>query len=551
MALLQRLRLPSGLVLFAFLTTHLINHAAGVVSLDAMERGLGLFILVWEKQPGLTILAAAFVVHLANALVSVWHRRSLRLKGWQALQLGLGLAVPLLLAAHVFGTVIAYERFGVGTPYRLVLSMMWAGNGLVALQQAVIVVVAWAHGCIGVHYWLRLRPWYPKASPFLYAAALLIPALGLAGFVSAGVQVRALAAQPGWLDDLHRAMKLTPEAVAAAAQGALWTRGAILALILAAFAGPALRAIAARRGGPKLYYRDTRVLDIIPGATALEIIRGAGIPHAMVCGGRGRCSTCRVRVGTGAEHLPPPAADEARVLQRIGAPDGVRLACQIRPVKDLEVTPLLPPTASARDGFQGPGHRHGQEREIAVLFADLRGFTRLSEHRLPYDVVFLLNRYFAAMGQAIEAAGGQVDKFIGDGVMALFGVDSGRDAGSRQALDAARRMAARLAELNEALASDLAEPLRMGIGLHVGPAIVGEMGYGGVKGLTAVGDTVNTASRLEGLCKGYAAELVVSQDLLDHAGTDLSAFPAEQVAIRGRGTELRIRVVDRINDLPS
>jgi adenylate cyclase len=514
-----------------------------------MERGLGLFILVWEKQPGLTILAVAFAIHLANALVSIWRRHSFRLKPWQAVQLGLGLAVPLLLAAHVFGTVVAFEKFDVGTSYRLILAVMWSGNGLVALQQAVLVLVAWGHGCIGVHYWLRLKPWYPKALPYLYAIALLIPALGLAGFVSAGLQVRALAAQPGWLEDLFRSVRLTPEAQAFAAQGALWTRLAILALILIAFAGPVLRGIRARHSGPKLFYRDTKVLDIIPGATALEIIRAADIPQAMVCGGRGRCSTCRVRVGLGAEHLPPPAVDEARVLQRIGAPEGVRLACQIRPVMDLEVTPLLPPTATARDGFQGPGHRHGQEREVAVMFADLRGFTRLSEHRLPYDVVFLLNRYFAAMGQAIEAAGGQVDKFIGDGVMALFGVEAGRADASRQALDAARRMAARLAELNEALASDLKEPLRMGIGLHAGPAIVGEMGYGGVKGLTAVGDTVNTASRLEGLCKEYAAELVVSQDLLDHAGADLSAFRAEQVAIRGRRDELRVRVVTRIADL--
>lgn len=543
------MRLPSGLILLTFLASHLINHAAGLVSLDVMEGGLKLFILVWERRPGLPLLSAAFLVHIANALVSIWQRHNFRLKPWQAVQLGLGLVIPLLLAVHVFATVVAFEVYGVGTPYRLILSLMWGGNGGGALQQAVLVLIAWGHGCIGVHYWLRLKPWYPKALPFLYAVALLLPALGLAGFVSAGLQVRALAAQPGWLEDLYRTMKLTPEAQAFAAEGALWTRIAILALILAAFAGPVLRALKARHGGPKLYYRDTKVLDIIPGATALEIIRAAGIPQAMVCGGRGRCSTCRVRVGLGAEHLPPPAADEARVLQRIGAPEGVRLACQIRPVKDLEVTPLLPPNATARDGFQGPGHRHGQEREIAVMFADLRGFTRLSEHRLPYDVVFLLNRYFAAMGQAIEAAGGQVDKFIGDGVMALFGVEAGREAASRQALDAARRMAVRLVELNEALASDLKEPLRMGIGLHVGPAIVGEMGYGGVKGLTAVGDTVNTASRLEGLCKGYAAELVVSQDLVDQAGADLSAFRAEQVAIRGRRDQLRIRVVTRIADL--
>jgi adenylate cyclase len=545
------LRLPSGLVLFVFLASHLLNHAAGLVSLDVMERGLGLFILVWEKQPGLTLLAAAFAVHIANALASIWQRRSFRLKGWQAAQLGLGLAVPILLAAHVFGTVIAYEVFGVGTPYRYVLARLWVeGGGTGALAQALLVLVAWGHGCIGLHYWLRLKPWYGRALPYLYAAALLLPALALAGFVSAGMQVSALAAQPGWMEALYRANKLTPEARAFAENGALWTRLAILAVVLAAFAGPVARMLLARRGGPKLYYRDSRVLDIIPGATALEIIRAAGIPQAMVCGGRGRCSTCRVRIGTGGEHLPPPSPEEARVLQRIGAPDGVRLACQIRPVRDLEVTPLLPPNATAREGFHGPGHRHGQEREVAVMFADLRGFTQLSEHRLPYDVVFLLNRYFAAMGQSIEEAGGQVDKFIGDGVMALFGVESGRDAGSRQALDAARRMAARLAELNQALASDLKEPLRMGIGLHVGPAIVGEMGYGGVKGLTAVGDTVNTASRLEGLCKTYTAELVVSQDLIDHAGADLSAFRIERVAIRGRGNDLSIRIVPEIADLP-
>jgi adenylate cyclase len=526
-----------------------VNHAAGLISLGAMEAGLVWFNLVWEKQPGLTILSAAFAIHIASALMSIWRRHNFRLKRWEAAQLGLGLLVPLLLARHVFATVLAYEVHGVGTPYRLVLAQLWGGNGVDALFQMLLVLVAWGHGCIGLHYWLRLKPWYGRALPYLYGAALLVPALGLAGFVSAGMQVVALAAQPGWLDDLRRSMKLTPEAMAFVADGALWTRLVIVAVILAAFAGPVLRGLRARRSGPKLYYRDSRVLDIIPGATALEIIRAAGIPQAMVCGGRGRCSTCRVRLGLGGEHLPPPGPDEAKVLQRIGAPEGVRLACQIRPVQDLEVTPLLPPNATARDGFQGAGHRHGQEREVAVLFADLRGFTKMSEHRLPYDVVFLLNRYFAAMGQAIEAAGGQVDKFIGDGVMALFGVDGGRDSASRQALDAARRMAERLADLNESMASDLKEPLRMGIGLHVGPAIVGEMGYGGVKGLTAVGDTVNTASRLEDLCRTYAAELVVSQDLLDHAGADFSAFPSEHVAIRGRRDELTIRIVSRIADL--
>ena len=140
--------------------------------------------------------------------------------------------------------------------------------------------------------------------------------------------------------------------------------------------------------------------------SVLEASRAAGIPHASVCGGRGRCSTCRVRVGAGAAQLPPPAADEARVLARIGdAGGGVRLACQLRPTHDLEVTPLMPAGAGPSDIRVQVNPGQGIEREIAVLFADLRAFTRMAEGRLPYDVVFVLNQYFRAMGQAIEEAG--------------------------------------------------------------------------------------------------------------------------------------------------
>src|SRR5262249_3392541 len=163
----------------------------------------------------------------------------------------------------------------------------------------------------------------------------------------------------------------------------------------------------------------------------------------------------------------------------------------------------------ARDGFSRPGYLHGAEREIVILFGDLRSFTQLSEKKLPYDLVFLLNRYFAETGHAVEAAGGRIDKFIGDGVMALFGLDSGVGAGRacRGALAGAKEWAGRMNPLNAALFHDIPEPLRIGIGIHTGPAIVGEMGYGTAVSITAVGDSVNTASRIEALTKTYACEL--------------------------------------------
>ena len=123
------------------------------------------------------------------------------------------------------------------------------------------------------------------------------------------------------------------------------------------------------------------------------------------------------------------AEPERRILRRIGATPNVRLACQLRPKGPVEVTPLLPPFAYARDGNRRVDFAQGSEREIAIMFTDIRGFTALSEGRLPYDVVFILNRYFAAVGRSVEGVGGRVDKFLGDGVMALFGIDNGAEAG--------------------------------------------------------------------------------------------------------------------------
>jgi len=293
------------------------------------------------------------------------------------------------------------------------------------------------------------------------------------------------------------------------------------------------------------------MVSIAPGNTILEASRHGGIPHASVCGGRGRCSTCRVKVIEGIGHLPTPSPEEKRVLERIGSPPQVRLACQTRPLGDVSVLPLLPPTATAHDGYPRPAWRRGQEREIVILFADLRDFTGFSERKLPYDVVFVLNRYFAAMGEAVIQSGGHLDKFIGDGVMALFGIETTLETGARQALSTARLMAERLEEINRSLAQDLDSPLRIGIGLHAGNAIIGEMGYGQATTLTAVGDAVNTASRIESLTKEYGAQLVLSEEVAVRAGVDLSAFESHELPIRGRTEPIRVRVVVNARDLPA
>ncbi len=430
------------------------------------------------------------------------------------------------------------------------LNLLWPGG---AGRQSLLLILVWLHGCIGIHFWLRLRPWYPAVRPLLFTLALLLPTLALIGFVDASRALRAITlADPGWLEAAAAAGNW-PDAESAAwiYQIERYVLYGFALVLLAAFGARALRGLIGRyRGRVRLSYPDGTTIAVSPGTSVLEASRAAGIPHAAVCGGRGRCSTCRIRVTQGGEDLPPPAAEEARVLARIGATPAIRLACQLRPTRDLAVVPLLPPTVGPRDGATPVNPGQGVEREIAVLFADLRAFTRLAEGLLPYDVVFILNQYFKAMGEAIEQQGGRIDKFIGDGIMALYGLECGAEQACREALAAARAMSAALGDLNRRLAEDLREPLRIGIGLHVGPVILGQMGYGRATSLTAIGDTVNVASRLEALTKLHAVELVVSSRLAERAGIELAGFEEHRIEIRGRRRPLRVRLVGDARELP-
>lgn len=184
----------------------------------------------------------------------------------------------------------------------------------------------------------------------------------------------------------------------------------------------------------------------------------------------------------------------------------------------------------------------GVEREMAVLFCDLRSFTRRAEGLLPYDTVFILNRYFETVGRAVEASGGYLDKFIGDGALALFGLDAEPEVACRQALRAAAAIAHGVDELNAQLGSELNEPLRIAMGLHLGPAVVGEMGYGRATSLTAIGDGINVASRLESTAKAWNVEAVVSSALIAAAAVSLPD-DRKAITVRGRSTPVEAAVI--------
>ena len=548
-----RIRLWSSYVLFFYVVTHLLNHALGLISLRVLEAGRTWFVFIWHNPLGQTVLYGALLVHFCLALWSLYQRRTLRLSRWEWTQWILGVLIVPLGAIHVVGTRVAHELYNVDPGYPWVLGSLLVSNWTGIVRQFSLPLVVWLHACIGLHFAWRLRPWYRAWLPALYAFALLVPIAGIAGAGIALRDVAELAQRPGFLEELFVRVRVpTADQIAtlyAIADALQFTALGLLVIML--LARPARTLWERRAGVVHLSYGERRTASHATGLTILEMSRIAGIPHASVCGGRGRCSTCRVRIaGEDRAKLPPASAEEQKVLSRVGAPDNVRLACQLRPPPGrYRVTPLLPASAGPVEAYRRQPQAHGGEHYVAILFADIRGFTSISEGKLPYDVVFILNRYFRATGHAIEAAGGRVDKFIGDGVMAIFGLTTDPQTACRQALDAARRMALGVDDLNEALSGDLDMPLRIGIGLHAGPAIVGEMGYERAAQITAIGDTVNTASRLESLTKEFGAELVVSQELLDSAGVDPEAAPRHDVEIRGRQGRLAVRAFKSAVDL--
>jgi len=532
--MIRRLRLFSGLVMLAYVTMHLLNHAVGLISLEAMENVLWYIFRIWTNRPAQLVLYSSFLVHYALALYALWQRQTLRLRASELSQVVLGFAIPLLLVRHVVTTRISdsFLHTDVGY-YAYLLWVYFVRSPEYGFVQMLVLVVAWGHAMIGLHFWLKVRPWYARLQPTALVVAVLVPVLSLLGAIEAGRQVTALAADPNWI---HARITLpSPEA-----QSTLETITELLSWFFAAMVGAVLLARVARRiwqrrhGLVRIGYPDGRIVEVTPGTSVLEASRLAGIPHASVCGGRGRCSTCRIRVRGEIHSIDPPAEDEMRVLHRIGATPNVRLACQLRPRGAVEVTPLLPPFAHAVDGRRRVDLAQGSEREIAILFVDIRGFTALSEGRLPYDVVFVLNRYFAAMGRAVEAAGGRVDKFIGDGVMAFWNAPVERPDHVLRACAGALRAARRMERVNDAWEAEGRPRIRIRIGLNCAKVLVGNVGSSARLSYTALGDGVNVAARLEGINKVFGTTICISDSIYDQVQAEILARPLKRVQVKGR-----------------
>ena len=540
------MRLAAGLTMFIYAACHFLSHATGLFGLAAAQAvGHDIVLAPWRTPPGLAVLFVAFFTHLALGFRGLYRRRQLRMPAIEAWQFGLGFTIPLLLAPHVADARLGVLLFGLEDSYLRVLYVFWVADPLVSLtRQFALMFVLWTHGCIGVHMWLRFRGWYRRRLIGFAAAALALPALAVLGVVNAGWDtVLHAAVQPGFAATHAPPAWVVPHI----GEIGLGLQGTYLASLVLLLVARALRNRRERRQGRvRIAYRDGRSFAAPRGFSVLEASRAARIKHVAVCGGRGRCSTCRVLVWRGLEAAPPVEPAEATTLQRIGSPYGVRLACQLCPTEDIGVLPLVNPGRV----FSGlaVGLQEGREVVATALFVDLRNSTQLAAGRLPFDAIFIVNRYIEAVTAAILAESGHVTSIAGDGVMSVFGLDGDAGRGARDALAAALAIGRGVAELNAELAGEIGEPLQIGVGVHTGPSVLGEVGMAERSSLQFLGDTGNVAARLESLTKEKGCAALVSLATWEAAGQPAADGRIEVVEIRGRG-ELAALAFPRLADL--
>src|SRR6195952_2629118 len=540
---LRQVRLVTGVLLLAYVVSHFLNQALGNVSMQALAIGVHFHMLFWQFPPVGMLFYASCLVHTGLGLWALYERRQFRWKAIEPLQLALGLSIPAMVVAHIVGVRLGQALYGHEKLYPQVFFAYWISAPYKAWLLSAVMIVSWVHACIGLHFWLRMKPFYQKAAPYLLAAAVLIPTLSLLGLYQGGRNVMDSDSLEWRQENLTRRAMGTRDQAQVLDSVTEYLLIGYLGLIGLALLARGARAIHERRGGMiSLSYGNGRTVRVPKGLTVLEASLRNNVPHASVCGGRARCSTCRIRIIGEHSDLPEPSQREAFVLSRVGAADpSIRLACQLRPASDLSFFQLfLPHTISASPPASNPA-RVGQERYLVSMFVDMRGSTKLAEKRLPFDTVFIVNRFLGAVSQAVIECGGQPNQFVGDGQLALFGLQAGPQTACRQALRAAAMIAANVDELNKFLSHDLREPIRFGIGIHGGEVIIGDIGYRDHMVFTALGDAVNVAARLQDMTKSLSCEVIFSEEVRNTAGVPLDALPQHDVDIRGRAEPMVVR----------
>ncbi len=344
----KRLRIITGLILFAFVTMHLINIAMGLSSVALMEQTRPWLLGLWSNIVAGPILLVALLVHMALGFVAIYQRNTFNITRNDLVQIGSSLILIPLMIPHIVGTVVVRQAFGLTQDFPGVLLLFWYYQPAEGLRQVILLSATWIHGCIGLFLWLRVQSWWPRVSLVCYPIAVALPVLAMLGYVEGGKQVMSGEVEVVYAQPPEGGLTID-EILLQLATIETWLFAGFLVIAAIVFAARRWR-LMGNDGTTRIHYAGQAAYTSANGLTLLESANTNDIPHAALCGGRGRCGTCRVRLLKATEPPPEPSSEEARTLDRIGASDDMRLACQLKiGGGQIEVERLVPPHVKPSD----------------------------------------------------------------------------------------------------------------------------------------------------------------------------------------------------------
>jgi len=537
--IVRRSRTISGCILFFYVFTHLLNHSLGLISLDTMEQGRAIFLRFWRHDVLFYVLYGALSIHFLLGVYALARRRSFRMSRKEWIRNSCAVLIPFFLASHLSITLWGSRFLGLNDSYAFMIISTYIFDPFGYIILGLTLMLVWTHGSMGIIGLIEFREFYSKRRGLFQGLILGLPLIAYGGYIRASIELsEASQSNPITILELISNSNFTAEIGEKIVSLSDLLQFLVYPILLSLFvAFYFIRNLLEKRfNSIQVQYTDGTNINVSRGSSLLEASHKAGRYHESVCGGRGRCTTCRVRVTSSLGELPKPNKIEQSVINRLNFDQSLRLACQLRPETDIEINPLIKLVNHDKQNlrFSNQENLSGIEKETVIMFCDLRGFTRLSDGKMPFDVVFILNKYFKLVTDAVEENKGRIDKFIGDGVMAIFDKDTTISKNCKNALQGAAMITTYLNDLNDELSSEDIEPLRLGIGIHCGNAIIGKMGYGEASSDTAIGDTVNVASRLEQLTKDYSCQLMFSRTVAENAKLDKTKLNSIKTKIRGK-----------------
>ena len=560
-SLITKLRIVTGLILFVYVFMHLLNHSFNLISIqfaDFVRKEY--FSIIWQNLIGIFALYFSLIVHMFLGFYAIIIKKSFKLKKKDWVQIVFPVLALIMLLQHVAVSFIITKVFPGEETYELVFAAIHAAPDDYlsnTLLFSFMTIFIWFHGVIGIDSYLKHKATqnkkfsiYLRFLPIFIIFYWILPTSSVLGFL-VGLKEMDYIIQIKALENIDKFLfsvlnKYIPsDAFSFVFQVKPLVMNYYPIFILSIIILISLSILKTKFYGTiEVKYPGNKSVFISKGTSILDASKIGNISHQAICGGRGRCTTCRIKIISDKNKVNRPNVNEIKAIERAGLDDGIRLACQLRPTNDISVIPLLNPNSSIHN-LKNLLNLTGKEQETVILFIDLRDFTKLSETALPYDVVYILNKYYAACGEVIEKNNGRLDKFIGDGIMAIFDKSNSINTNSRNAILSANKISLKMEELNNEINYEFSKKIKFGIGVHAGNTIVGMMGYGSNVSETVVGDNVNIASRLENLSKQFKCELVISKYVALKANMKTDDLLSKKVKIRGRKDSLEIFTFNR------